>query len=261
MIVRDALRVRARYICVAFDGPKVFRYKVYPQYKEGRKGIVGTNADAENAPPSGDVYDFLPHIYTLFQKLGILFFQPRIHEADDVLASIVDRYAGTYRIVCGTCDKDAYQYLQPGVRLFDSSHKNKVTKKSEPRYITQEDAERRKGVACSQMVDYQTLIGDKGDSIPPIKGYGPETAKKVLEKFGNLNNWFKESTGDQRVFIRAQMENLRRNRKLVQLLTDCLPPNELEEWKIHKVKPDMNLPRIFHDYHAFIFPKTKGLFG
>src|ERR1700748_1292518 len=172
MVCKSALRVRANYLCVAFDGPKVFRYKVYEGYKEGRKGPVVENTDAENAPATGDVYDFLPQIYNLFHELGILFFQPRTREADDVLASVVYKYASKYLIDCGTCDKDGYQYLQPGVRLFDPSFKDK-TGKTVGRYITQEMGEERKGVACSQMVDYQTLIGDKGDSIPAIKGIGP----------------------------------------------------------------------------------------
>lgn len=261
MICKDALAVKARHLCVAFDGPKVFRYKVYKDYKSARNGTVVENTDADNKEPTGDVYDYLPYIYDLFEKLGITFFQPRIYEADDVLCSVVAAYAEKYVIVCGTTDKDSYQYLKPGVRLYDSSHKNTKTKEREPRYISHEDAERRKGVACSQMVDYQTLIGDPGDSIPSIKGYGPARAKEILDEHGTLNAWFKQSTGDERAFIRSQMENLRRNRKLVQLVTECAPPTDPSEWKIHKVKPKLNLPRIFHDYHSFCYPKTKGLFG
>lgn len=260
MICKDALKVRAHFVCVAFDGPKVFRYKVYDKYKEGRNGPMVEKA--EDAPVlTGDIYDYLPHIYDLLQKLGICFYQPRTFEADDVLCSVVHAYSGKFDIVCGTTDKDAFQYLKPGVRLFDSSHKNKATNKKEPRYITHEDAERRKGVLCSQMVDYQTLIGDRGDSVPSIKGIGPETAIQIITEHGNLNAWFKASKGEERAFIRSQMENLRRNRKLVELVTTCVPPQEPADWKIHKVKPSINLPRTYHDYHAFVYPKTRGLFG
>lgn len=261
MICGDALATKSQYVCAAFDGPKVFRHDLFPMYKSGRNGGVSSASDAENADASEqDVYRLLPHIYDLFAKIGLVYYQPRTYEADDVLRSIVAKYSKKYSIVAGTIDKDAYQYLKPGVRLYNPSAKDKAGNKK-PVYITHEDADRKFGVPANRMVDYQTLVGDKIDSIPPIPGYGPDRAKKVIEQFATLQDWYAQSTGDLRVFIRAHMEDLRRNRKLVELSTECVPPHPISEWRLPKTKPeDKYLPRAYHDYHAFLYPKSKGLF-
>jgi DNA polymerase-1 len=262
MICKDALAVRAKYVCVAFDGPKVFRYGVYPLYKSKRKDGKPSSTDHEFAPSAElDVYDFLEPIYELLSQVGFGYYQPRKHEADDVLCSIAHKYGNIFRVVCGTSDKDAYQYLTEHVMLYDSSFKNPHTKKPEPRYIRVEDAERRKGVKIEQMVDYQTLIGDIGDSVPPIPGYGPKTAISILQTHGTLQAWYKQSRGKERAFIQTHMESFRRNRKLVQLVSDCAPASEVDEWKLLKEKPDISLPSTYHDFHSIIYPKTKGLFG
>ena len=117
------------------------------------------------------------------------------------------------------------------------------------------------GVRADQMTDFQTLIGDKTDSIPPIKGYGKKTAAKLLNEHGSLQEWWKQSEGDERVFIRSQMENLRLNRSLVELRTDAVPPSDPSEWQIQKIKPeDKHLPQAYHDFHLFVYPRSKGLF-
>lgn len=259
MVMKDALAVKATYLLVAFDGPDVFRYKVYADYKSGRREKRGAPADAENAEPKADVYQYLPNVYALLHKLGIVFFQPKTYEADDVLCSIAKAYGERYKVICGTQDKDAYQYLNSNVRLYDSSAKGK-DKKPKPRYIDVAYAERKKGVAVSQMVDYQTLIGDSGDSIPPIKGIGPTKAKKILDQYGSIKNWHKQCKED-REFITSQADNIRRNRKLVKLVENILPPNELSEWKLQKrTYDDKFLSRSFHEYISWLYPRSKGLF-
>jgi 5'-3' exonuclease len=265
MVMKDALAVKASHILLAFDGPDVFRYKVYPDYKSGRREKRGAPVDAENAEPGeqkADVYQYLPHIYALLHKLGIVFYQPKTYEADDVLCSVAKAYGEQHKVICATADKDAYQYLTPNVRLYDSSAKGKDGK-SKPRYIDVVYAERKKGVRVGQMVDYQTLIGDPGDSVPPIKGIGPAKAKKILEQYGTLKNWHKQCRED-REFITAQVDNIRRNRKLVKLVETVLPPNDLEEWKLQKndkvYQNDKFLSRSFHEFINFLYPKSKGLF-
>lgn len=257
--MKDALAVKATYILVAFDGPSVFRYEVYPQYKEKRNEKKGAPVDAENAEPKADIYSYLPHIYALLHKLGIIFFQPKNHEADDVLCSVAKVYGGPYKVIGGSQDKDGYQWLTNFAKMYDPSAKGKDGK-PKPRYIDVAYAERQKGISVSQMVDYQTLIGDSIDSIPPIKGIGPVKAKAILAKYGSIKNWHKECKED-REFITAEADNIRRNRKLVKLVEDVLPPNELSEWKLRKNhEQDKFLSRNFHDYLAFLYPRSRGLF-
>lgn len=259
MIAKDALAVKADYLLVTFDGPSVFRYKVYPLYKASRHEGKSAPVDAENAEPKVDIYSYLPHIYALFQKVGIIFFQPKFHEADDVLNSVAKAYGDEYTVIGGAQDKDGYQWLTDHCKMYDASAKGKDGK-PKPRYIDIAYAEKQKGVTVAQMVDYQTLIGDKGDDIPPIQGFGPAKAKAVLAKYGSIKNWHKECKAD-REFITAQADNIRRNRKLVKLVDDVLPPNELAEWKLRKNHPvDKGLSRNFHEYINYLYPKSRGLF-
>jgi len=266
IIIKDALALRAPYLCVAFDGPDVFRYKVYPGYKASRKlGKAKRKAETTKNSSASDravneLYSYLPCIYKLFDELGIVYYQPPTFEADDVLASVAFKYGGVHEVLIGTKDKDANQYLMPHVRLtYTYRDKDKNTKRV---FITHDDVEAKFGLRADQMVDYQTLIGDKGDDVPAIKGFSPARAKKVLTEFGTLSNWYKKSTGDEKAFITSQLENLRRNRKLVHLVTNCPPPNELNEWKIPKIKPTNKwLSRTYHEFHAMCWPKSKGLFG
>jgi len=263
MVCRDALRTNSQYLLVAFDGPRVFRYKVYANYKGERdkKRAGSAPVDPDSGIAQGNLYDYLPDVYDLLNRAGIVYFQPRTFEADDVGCSIAHAYSSEYDVVIGTQDKDSYQFLKPGVRLFDSSHKNKKGE-TDPIYITAEDAERKKGVKVSQMVQYQILIGDKGDSIPSIQGMTEAKARDILSHHGNLATWYANGSPDDRIFMETQKENMRRNRKLVTLSVDAVPPTPVEDWKIPKSKSkDKDLPKVFHEWHNFVWPKSRGLFG
>lgn len=266
LICSDAVWCRADYVLVAFDGPRVFRHKIYPAYKANRTGRTNDGmTDAENADRDGGtekdiVYGCLPYIYRLFETIGLTYFVPKFHEADDVLNSVAVEYGDDYQVIGGTQDKDAYQYLtKPSIRLFDSSAKDWLGKKK-PKYITSQMAEKKKGVSVEQMVDYQTLIGDDGDNIKPIKDMTPGKAKKILAEYGSIRNWYKKDK-ESKVYITENLEHLRLNRKLVTLVPDVLPSSKPEEWKLLKKKPnDKDLSRSFHNLHLQMFPKTKGLF-
>lgn len=266
MIFNDALAVRADYLLVAFDGPAVFRYKVYPDYKISRrdKGVPVDEDGAEHQDGEtmrDKVYGALPNIYALMAKLNVAFFQPKKHEADDVGCSVARYYGNKYKVIVGTQDKDGYQYLTKYVMLYDSSAKGPDGKKL-PRYITVEKAEKAKGVSVTQMVDYQTLIGDPGDDVPPIGTVRSAKAKKILAEYGSIRGWYDNGPADDRKFLIAHREDIRRNRKLVTLCEGVLPPFELSEWKLPKLKSgDKALGSGYHNYHAYLWPKRKSLFG
>lgn len=260
MMMKDALAVRAEYVLVAFDGPKVFRYDIFPGYKAARKAKKGIALSDEPELHKDDIYSYLPAIYDRFGSAGIQIYQPRKHEADDVLNSIAYEYAGLeYSFVACAQDKDGYQGLKQGIAsMYDASHKNKLGE-SAPRYIDAAFAEKQKGVTVKQMIDYQTLLGDSGDSIPKIAGMTPEKVVKLLTEYGSIRNWYKEDP-DARVFLTEQQANLTRNRKLVTLATNITPNSHIDSWKLPKVKPSGDFPKSYHEYHRFLYPKHIGLF-
>ncbi|BAG41625.1 5'-3' exonuclease [Ralstonia phage phiRSL1] len=194
MVMKDALQLKAHATLVAFDGARLFRNKLYPEYKANRREgrLNDGQHDAENGPVRGDlrdqVYGALPGIYQLFDEVGLAYYQPPKYEADDVLCSVAHAFGNEHTVICGTKDKDAYQYLRPSVRLYDSSAKGKDGK-SKPRFITEEDCVKKFGVLPRQMIAYQTLLGDPGDNIMPLPNMKPARVKKLLNEYGSVTKW------------------------------------------------------------------------
>lgn len=258
MIVKEALIVRASYLLVAFDGASVFRYSIYPEYKSNRsEKAKSKDGEYEDA---ASIYSYLPQVFSLLEDVGIAFFQPRKFEADDVLCSVATAYSKTYEVICGTQDKDAYQYLlTKNVKLF---YMKKSKPATTPYYVDRIKIEKLKGIKCKQMIDYQTLLGDSGDGVPNLPGMGPAKARSILKKYGSIREWYANGTKEDKRYLRTHVEALKRNQQLVSLVSDVLPDTKPEQWVIKKKKPDNKfLTRNYHEYHNFVYPKSKGLFG
>lgn len=254
MVCRDAMRTRCKRILVAFDGDDIFRYKLDPLYKANRKDKEPTKGSGNKAgavDTTSKIYTHsLPHLVKVLDILGIKWVQKRDLEADDVLASTADH--ATYIFVVGTKDKDGYQILRPGVSIHDS------TAKPEPRTITHKDAEKSKGVPCSKMVMYQTLLGDKIDNIPGFDGLGPKKVQAICLAHDSIKAWYKVADEKDRKFLVRNAERLKLNRKLVLLVRDqpeepaMVPKDSPSRWPL--------APNSLHDYVQFLYPKTRGLF-
>ena len=249
LILKDAVHVRASHILVAFDGHAVFRYDIYKNYKVSREE---KRAEKEAEEGHADVYSCLPNVRTLFAECGLHVFQHKKYEADDVWASAAVQYSAIgYDVVGGCKDKDGFQVLKKGVRMYDSSAK------PEPKYMTAEKAEKLKGVPISKMIMYQTLLGDGIDDIPQI--LSPAKARTVCLQYKSIKDWFENSDKATKRFIRSKQAQLMINNKLVTLKTDlALPdPKTLKPPKLQK----NGMGSWWYAHQDLCWPKTKGLFG
>lgn len=235
LICRDAMATKRDNLVVAFDGDKVFRFDIYPGYK-GERG------------EGSKVYDYLDALTTYLAAAGIQVIHLQKYEADDVLCTI----AAQGPVVIGARDKDAYQYLDAGIELYDSSFK--VSGKPSPKFIRHRDIPSLLGgLSARQSLDYQTLIGDKIDCVPQI--VTPAKARKGLLKHGSLQAWL-SNDAEFKAELKAVKDKLTLNRKLVKLVAD-LPI------KVKPIKWNSDLerfPQAYADYKAFCNPKSKGLF-
>ncbi len=248
LIMKDACAVKATHVLVAFDGPSVFRYSIYPDYKANRSRGSGETEDGDEA--GKDIYEYLPHVRQYLEKCGLTWVQPKLHEADDVLASAAHQYGKiAIMVICGSRDKDGYQSLASNVSAYDSTQ-------DPPVYITVASAEKSKGVKVSQMVMLQTLIGDKIDNIPTLKTLGE--ARKIINKWGTLKAWYKGAEEKDKAWIRANQVALDLNKKLVEMVTDLALP-EINELRIPK-RDIKDMPRSWYAYQSWLYPKTRGLF-
>lgn len=112
-------------------------------------------------------------------KLGMKVVEYDGWEADDVVGTLTKRAAADgYEVEIITSDKDFMQLVDDNVHIWDPG-KNK--------HIYPADVLLKYGVSCSQMIDYQALIGDSIDNVPNVPGVGPATAAKLLKQFGSVN--------------------------------------------------------------------------
>ena len=238
-ICTDAVQVKASTILVAFDGDEVFRYDLFPDYKAARE------AKKCGASP----YDYLHDLQSYLDRAGIANVQLKKYEADDVLASLTARYD---KVVVTTKDKDAYQYLRPGVMLYDSSFKVKGV--NHPRTIKHTDVKSIFGVAPEHCIEYQMLAGDGIDSI---KGVVSEAkAAQGLTRWGSIKAW---AANDDKFRARVieRKAQLKRNRKLVTLVKDIGVEAPPIKWN---PDPKLRLPSSYYALKSLCVPKSKGLF-
>ena len=257
LVCKDAVSLCCNHMLVAFDGPEVFRYKLYPLYKANRSDNKQGLSIREGFK---EVYYYLPFILQSLTQLNIAWIQPRVFEADDVLCSSAKFYCKNFsHIYCGTKDKDSYQYLNDQVSLYDSSYK--INGEPKPKEITAKDVVTLKGVEPSQMVALQCLTGDAIDNIPQVMK--PAAAKKLISEYGKISVAMKST--EYRELLLPQLEKLKLNAKLVTLCDDVELPEAgtIKLRRIPNLDADLRkfLPKSYFALIDAACPKTKGLFS
>ncbi|MBN1396254.1 MAG: DNA polymerase I [Pirellulales bacterium] len=158
---------RPDYLFCAFDLPgKTFRHEMYEPYKEQRVEMPD------------DLAPQIPAIRRVIAALGIPALARQSYEADDVLATLargVEKLGGQCFLV--TADKDCRQLISDRVKIFNI-RKNEIYDQARLR----EDW----GIAPSQVVDFQALVGDSVDNVPGVPLIGPKFAQQLLQQYGSL---------------------------------------------------------------------------
>lgn len=252
MVCADAADLGATHLCVAFDGGRVFRYDIYPQYKANRSGD-GTNServrDSEGVPAK-EVYNYLSDCIQILKHAGIPVFQFDRYEADDVLGSLAQLRTN---VILGTRDKDMYQVLKPNVKLFYREGKAL-------QFISHVDAERRLGVRIDQMVEYQALLGDSSDNIPQAKvRMGPKSVQKILNEHDSIKNFYRRASEKDKLWLIEAQAKIKTNKKLVTLVTDVFAPTP-KDLRVKRVENNW-LPQSYHVLTAnssSMFKTTEG---
>jgi DNA polymerase-1 len=219
---RDLIFLRARkpaYLICAFDvGEPTVRTRIYKEYK------------AHRPPIDDDLRSQLPLIRELVEAMGVPVLGVPEYEADDTIATVARAASarGIDVFIC-TSDKDCRQLIDDHVRLYS------LRKKSE---FGREELLRDWGITPEQVVDFQSLVGDKVDNVPGVPGIGEKTASVLLQQFGTLDNIL---ANVEKVPGAKKQENLRAwaareqiSRQLVRL--DTAVPIKLD-WDGWRLKP------------------------
>jgi len=166
--LRMAERYNLQHVAISFDRrEKTFRHEITDTYKANR-------------PPAPDeLHAQVEPIKEFFELIGIPEISKAGYEADDVLATLAERYKKDYDVIIVTGDKDFAQIVDEQVTLYDPSKEK----------ITDYDAVIEKyGLKAEQFVDYLAICGDSADNIPGVRGIGPKGAAKLLQEFETLEN-------------------------------------------------------------------------
>lgn len=172
-ILLALFREKPDFCAACFDRPEpTFRKKEFEEYKAQRPKA-----------PEELIYQII-EAHKLFEAFNIKFFEEPGFEADDLIASLVQKFKiePNLQIIILTGDRDTFQLIDNNkviVRIL----KTGISKTEN--YNEALIYEKFK-IAPRQLVDFKALVGDTSDNISGIKGIGPKTACELLKKFGSL---------------------------------------------------------------------------
>src|SRR6476661_7863759 len=124
-----------------------------------------------------------PHLAPLVEAFGYRNVSVEGYEADDVIASIVERAKEQeVPVMVVTGDRDAYQLVDDSnVRIMTTSRGITDTK-----VYDRDGVIERYGIPPELVPDFIGLKGDTSDNIPGVPGIGDKTASDLLQRFGDL---------------------------------------------------------------------------
>jgi DNA polymerase-1 len=174
MLVKILTDYGPKSTVVVWDRGHSGRKEVYAEYK------------AQRSSRPDLLKEQWPHLEPLVEAFGYRNLGIEGYEADDVIASIVERARAAdppVPVMVVTGDRDAYQLVADGVRIMTTSRGITDT-----RVYDREGVIERYGIPPELVPDFIGLKGDTSDNIPGVPGIGDKTAADLLQRFGSLES-------------------------------------------------------------------------
>lgn len=214
MLLKVLKELKPEYAAVFFDHPgPTQRKKAYEPYKALRPGMPK------------ELSMQVPKVFEIVKSLGLPVVMEEGLEADDLIASFVERFKGIQGlgITIVTQDKDLLQLLDTNVCLLDTMRNKKTTLKS---------FREEYGIEPGVFGDFLALMGDASDNIPGVPGIGKKTALLLIKQYGSLESLLQrieELPPKKRKSILENRETLELSRKLVCLQKNGAPGFQLPD--------------------------------
>lgn len=235
MLINLIKEQKPTHIAVAFDvsDDTTHRKAEYSEYKGGR------NETPREMSGQIDLID------KVMGAWGIKTIKMPGYEADDILATLASmgEKAG-YEVLLVSGDRDAFQLITDNVFvLYPRKGVSDI-----PR-MDAAAVQEKYFVSPGQYSDLAALVGETADNLPGVPGVGPKTAAKWINLYGGLEGVLEHldaiggKVGDA---LRANVDAVKRNRKLNRLHTDLDLPVTLDE--LADPQPDREaLEALFDD--------------
>ena len=187
------------YLIAAFDMPgPTFRHDLYDGYKADR-----------GAMPE-DLVTQIPKIQEMLEALAVPVIGKPGYEADDILATLARECdERDVRCLLVTGDKDCRQLITKNVAIYNI-RKGEIFGASEL-YADW-------GIRPDQVVDFQSLVGDKVDNVPGVPLIGPKIARELLDTYGTLDDVLANA---------GNVKQAKRSQNLVQYADDARMSRDL----------------------------------
>ncbi len=210
------------HIAVVFDSSgSTLREDYFPDYKAHR----------EEMPE--DIRLAIPYIYKIIEAFNIPIIKADGYEADDIIGTLAKKAEKkgfiTYMM---TPDKDFAQLVSDKIFMY------KPARMGKPAEIwgIPEVKEKFEVEDPKQVIDILGLWGDSADNIPGIPGIGEKTSKKLIAKYGSIENLLahtNELKGKQKENVEKYGEQGLLSKKLATILLDAPVELNEKELKLH----------------------------
>ena len=209
------------FLSIVFDTKEpTWRHKNFANYKATR-------------PKQPDIITAsFPYIEEILKAMNIKFYERVGYEADDLAGTITKVVPKDIDVFLFTQDKDYCQLIKENVFLFKQLKDKKYHK------LETDDILKEYGLNnTDQIRDLLALQGDSADNIPGIPDIGEKTAKKLIQKYGCIENILENVnniTSKIRNNIEKNKEQLLLSKKLVTISTDVDFNFNINDCKVEK---------------------------
>lgn len=157
---------------VAWDGKSKRRH--YESQKGVEQEIISSlyksNRD-QTKPEIVNLHEQKEFLMKGIDTMGIAQIHYSDYEADDVIFSYAKKLRDEHEVIVITSDNDYYQLLHDNVRIYDDMKKV---------FITKDSFMKETGLTPEQHVHVGALMGDAGDNIFGVPGWGVKTGIKEV---------------------------------------------------------------------------------
>jgi DNA polymerase-1 len=228
-------------IAVAFDiSSAKTRHEAFADYKKDRR------------PMPDDLAIQLPLVNEVLEGFRIPVIGVEDWEADDLLGTLacVAKERG-YDVVLATSDKDFFQLVGDGIKLFHTGREVLYDAKG---------VEETFGLPPEKVVDVMAIWGDAIDNIPGVPGIGEKGAKALISEFGSLEGVYanldklkpaqrkKLEENKDKAFISRDLARIKCDLSVESIDFESLKRQEPDRGKLHDVFSRLEFASLMQEF-------------
>ena len=223
MLINAIKDEKPTHIAIAFDVSRnTFRKELFTEYKANR------------AKTPDEFKSQLPLIHEVIGALKIPGLQVEGYEADDIIATLAKQgEKNDMRVSILTGDRDTFQLVNKDITvLYARKGVSDIAR------MTPDAVKEKYELTPEQYPDFAALRGDPSDNLPSIPSVGEKTAVKWIKEYGNLDELIKhasEISGKVGESLRQNLDQVRLNRKMTQLIQDVKLDKEIDDLVMQKI--------------------------